>query len=94
VVNRCLIGDFDGITQLFGATVANQVSARVYGALGPSTWCCSDPTAAHLHSNVASSLKPLLPDADRTKLAALFGHLTGIGLCRCPSARMVMRSSR
>ena len=38
------------------------------------------PDAAHLHSNVASSLKPLLPDADRTKLAALFGHLTGIGL--------------
>ena len=36
--------------------------------------------AAHLHSNMASSLKPLLPDADRTKLAALFGHLTGIGL--------------
>ena len=29
------------------------------------------PDAAHLHSNVASSLKPLLPDADRTKLAAL-----------------------
>jgi len=36
--------------------------------------------AAHLHSNVASLLKPPLPDADRAKLAALFGHLSGIGL--------------
>jgi len=36
--------------------------------------------AAHLRSNVASLLKPPLPDADRTKLKALFGHLTGIGL--------------
>ena len=36
--------------------------------------------AAHLRSNVASLLKPQLPDADRAKLAALFGHLTGIGL--------------
>jgi aryl-alcohol dehydrogenase-like predicted oxidoreductase len=36
--------------------------------------------AAHLRSNVASLLKPPLPDVDRAKLAALFGHLTGIGL--------------
>jgi aryl-alcohol dehydrogenase-like predicted oxidoreductase len=36
--------------------------------------------AAHLRSNVASLLKPPLPDADRAKLAALFGHLSGIGL--------------
>ena len=36
--------------------------------------------AAHLRTNVASLLKPPLPDADRAKLAALFGHLTGIGL--------------
>jgi aryl-alcohol dehydrogenase-like predicted oxidoreductase len=36
--------------------------------------------AAHLRSNVASLLKPPLPDADRAKLAALFGRLTGIGL--------------
>jgi aryl-alcohol dehydrogenase-like predicted oxidoreductase len=36
--------------------------------------------AAHLRSNVASLLKPPLPEADRTKLAALFGHLKGIGL--------------
>jgi aryl-alcohol dehydrogenase-like predicted oxidoreductase len=36
--------------------------------------------AAHLRSNVASLLKPPLPDADQAKLAALFGHLTGIGL--------------
>jgi aryl-alcohol dehydrogenase-like predicted oxidoreductase len=35
---------------------------------------------AHLRSNVACLLKPPLPDADRAKLAALFGHLTGIGL--------------
>jgi hypothetical protein len=36
--------------------------------------------AAHLRSNVAYLLKPPLPDVDRTKLAALFGHLSGIGL--------------
>jgi aryl-alcohol dehydrogenase-like predicted oxidoreductase len=36
--------------------------------------------AAHLRSNVISLLKPPLPDADQAKLAALFGHLTGIGL--------------
>jgi aryl-alcohol dehydrogenase-like predicted oxidoreductase len=36
--------------------------------------------AEHLRSNIASLLKPPLPDADRAKLAAQFGHLTGIGL--------------
>jgi aryl-alcohol dehydrogenase-like predicted oxidoreductase len=37
--------------------------------------------AAHLRSNVESLLKPPLPEADRAKLAALFGHLTvGVGL--------------
>jgi len=36
--------------------------------------------AEHLRTNVASLLKPPLPDADRAKLAALFGHLTGVGL--------------
>ncbi len=36
--------------------------------------------AEHLRTNVESLLKPPLPDADRAKLAALFGHLTGVGL--------------
>jgi aryl-alcohol dehydrogenase-like predicted oxidoreductase len=36
--------------------------------------------AAHLRSNVASLLKPPLPEAGRAKLVALFGHLQGIGL--------------
>ena len=36
--------------------------------------------AAHLRANVASLLKPPLPEADRAKLAKLFGHLAGIGL--------------
>lgn len=37
--------------------------------------------AAHLRSNVASLLKPPLPEVDRAKLAALFGQLKeGIGL--------------
>jgi aryl-alcohol dehydrogenase-like predicted oxidoreductase len=35
---------------------------------------------AHLRTNVASLLKPPLPEADRAKLVALFGHLTGVGL--------------
>jgi aryl-alcohol dehydrogenase-like predicted oxidoreductase len=36
--------------------------------------------AAHLRANVASLLKPPLPEPDRKRLAALFGRLTGIGL--------------
>jgi aryl-alcohol dehydrogenase-like predicted oxidoreductase len=36
--------------------------------------------ASHLRANVAALNKPPLPDADRDKLASLFGHLTGIGL--------------
>ncbi len=37
--------------------------------------------AAHLRSNVASLLRPPLPQADRDKLTALFGHLEdGVGL--------------
>ncbi len=37
--------------------------------------------AAHLRSNIASILKPPLPEADRNRLIALFGHLaSGVGL--------------
>jgi aryl-alcohol dehydrogenase-like predicted oxidoreductase len=36
--------------------------------------------AEHLRTNVASLLKPPLPPADQAKLAALFGHLKGVGL--------------
>jgi aryl-alcohol dehydrogenase-like predicted oxidoreductase len=37
--------------------------------------------SAHLKSNVAALLKPPLPEADRRKIDALFGHLAeGIGL--------------
>jgi aryl-alcohol dehydrogenase-like predicted oxidoreductase len=35
---------------------------------------------AHLRSNIASLLKPPLPEADRDRLASLFGHLVGVGL--------------
>ncbi len=34
----------------------------------------------HLRSNIASILKPPLPDSDRARLAVLFGHLVGVGL--------------
>jgi len=34
----------------------------------------------HLRTNIASILKPRLPEADRRKLTTLFGHLVGIGL--------------
>jgi aryl-alcohol dehydrogenase-like predicted oxidoreductase len=36
--------------------------------------------AAHLRANIESLLKPPLPEGDRAKLAALFGHLKGVGL--------------
>ena len=35
---------------------------------------------AHLRTNIASILAPPLPEADRAKLATLFGHLRGVGL--------------
>ena len=34
----------------------------------------------HLRSNIASILKPKLPEADHARLASLFGHLVGVGL--------------
>lgn len=34
----------------------------------------------HLQMNIASLLKPPLPEADRQKLSDLFGHLLGVGL--------------
>jgi aryl-alcohol dehydrogenase-like predicted oxidoreductase len=34
----------------------------------------------HLRTNLASILKPPLPEADRRQLANLFGHLVGVGL--------------
>ena len=35
---------------------------------------------AHLEANIASILRPPLPEADTEKLADLFGHLQGVGL--------------
>jgi len=35
---------------------------------------------AHLKTNIASILKPPLPETDRVRLAELFGHLVGVGL--------------
>ncbi len=35
---------------------------------------------AHLKSNVESILRPPLPEADRSRLTALFAHLVGVGL--------------
>jgi len=35
---------------------------------------------AHLKTNIASILKPPLPETDRARLAELFGHLVGVGL--------------
>ena len=34
----------------------------------------------HLRTNIASILKPPLPETDRRILARLFGHLVGVGL--------------
>ena len=40
--------------------------------------------AGHLRTNVASLLRPPLPEADRAKLATLFGQLTGVGMDSAP----------
>jgi aryl-alcohol dehydrogenase-like predicted oxidoreductase len=37
-------------------------------------------TIEHVQANIASLLKPPLPEADRQQLAELFGHLLGVGL--------------
>lgn len=34
----------------------------------------------HLRANIASLLRPPLPEVDRARLSRLFGHLTGVGL--------------
>ena len=36
--------------------------------------------AEHLRTNIASLLRPPLPDADRARLRTLFAHLRGVGL--------------
>jgi aryl-alcohol dehydrogenase-like predicted oxidoreductase len=41
----------------------------------------------HLRANIASILKPPLPEADRTKLRTLFSHLRGVGLEVPPFAK-------
>ena len=38
----------------------------------------------HLRQNIASILRPPLPEADRSRLARLFGHLRGVGLALPP----------
>jgi aryl-alcohol dehydrogenase-like predicted oxidoreductase len=45
----------------------------------------------HMRANIDSILSPPLPEADRRQLAALFGHLVGVGLDRPERAT---RSSR
>src|SRR5438445_9510117 len=40
----------------------------------------ADAQSEHLRTNLASLLAPPLPEAARTRLASLFGHLVGVGL--------------
>jgi aryl-alcohol dehydrogenase-like predicted oxidoreductase len=42
---------------------------------------------AHLRSNVASILRPPLPEADRNQMKQLFSHLRGVGLVAPPHAQ-------
>jgi aryl-alcohol dehydrogenase-like predicted oxidoreductase len=56
--------------------------ARHQGGIDVVLFGTSDPT--HLRTNVASLLKPPLPQADRDRLAALFGHLTSVGMDSAP----------
>lgn len=46
----------------------------------------------HLRANVASLLKPPLPQADVARLQTLFGHLCGVGLVFPDNPRMSMKS--
>ena len=47
----------------------------------------------HLRTNIDSLLKPPLPEADRERLAELFGHLVGVGL-DAPHLTPLSRRSR
>ncbi|MGD9616186.1 MAG: aldo/keto reductase [Alphaproteobacteria bacterium] len=49
--------------------------------------------AGHLQHNIASLLKPPLPEADRDRLAKVFGHLVGVGL-DAPHLTPLSRSAR
>ena len=68
------IGIFD--SGVGGLTVARAILDQL-----PHEQVLYTGDTAHLRSNVASLLKPPLPEADRQKLQKLFGHLTaGVGL--------------
>src|SRR3954469_25696485 len=46
----------------------------------------------HLRTNIESLLKPPLPQADRDRLATLFGHLVGVGLDAPPLTPLSQRA--
>ena len=46
----------------------------------------------HLYTNIDSLMKPPLPEADRARLAGVFGHLVGVGL-DAPHLTPLRRSS-
>ena len=85
-----MIGTWIVLT-VFGAFSAGQVSKRWFQSFsipGYSAYETNQKTLktfgtgeqAHLKTNIVSILKPPLPEADRARLAELFGHLVGVGL--------------
>ena len=66
--------DEDGKARSAAVAIAADLTA-------PERWKFGTGDAAHLRTNIASLLKAPLPQADRDKLTALFGHLAiGVGL--------------
>jgi L-galactose dehydrogenase len=76
-----------------GATSLNDAAYRfARGEPGADVVLFGTSNQDHLRANVASLLKPPLPQADVAKLRTLFGHLRGVGLVFPDQPRMSLKS--
>jgi aryl-alcohol dehydrogenase-like predicted oxidoreductase len=85
LVEKALVNLDDPLGFLIHASGASNMTEAAYRFVrhepGVDVVLFGTGNAEHLRTNVASLLKPPLPQADRAKLATLFGHLAeGIGL--------------
>jgi L-galactose dehydrogenase len=62
------------------AAAKGQVEEWLGQRTEPLAFLIHEGGAGHLRTNIESLLKPPLPEADREKLATLFGHLVGVGM--------------
>jgi aryl-alcohol dehydrogenase-like predicted oxidoreductase len=85
LVDKALVDTKDPLGFLLHAGGAANITEAAYRYVrhepGVDVVLFGTGDAGHLRANVASLLKPPLPEADRAKLKALFSHLAvGVGL--------------